>query len=242
MAKDGTLILMKIGGVVLSGLTSNSLAVSVDTAEATTKDSNMHKEYIGTEDDGTMDFEKLYDPTYTYDLSELWAAMMAKTPVAVIHGGIVAGDEIVSANAIITSLNWDAPKAGVSTVSGSLQLTGAKTFGTVADAVSPLLVKAWINNATPTILRLEFDEDLDPAYVVAGTAWSADGSVTGAKTVSATAISGAKVNLTMNEAYGATDVVTVTYTKPGGAQDIRDKSGNEVATITAEAVTNNVTA
>lgn len=240
MAKDGTLILLKIGGTVLSGLTSNSLAIIVDTAEATTKDSNMHKEYIATEDDGTMDFEKLYDPSYTYDLSELWAAMMAKVPVAVIHGGVVAGDEVVSAMAIITSLNWDAPKAGVSTVSGSLQLTGEKTFGTVSDATAPLLQKAWVNNATPTILRLEFDEELNPAYIPAGTAITAAGSVSGAKTVGSIAISGNKVNITMTAAYVATDVITVTYTKPGGAQDFRDKSGNQVATITSESVTNNI--
>lgn len=238
--KCGSLIFIKIGGVVFSGLTSNTLNFTVDTPECTTKDSNNHKEYYACEDGWTIDFEALHDPTGTYNLDEVFATAQAKSAVAVIMGGVVAGDQIASGSGIINSLTWGAPKNDNATVNGSIQGTGALTIGTVTDATAPVLESAWINNASPTVLRLKFSEDLDPAYVVAGTAWNADGSSSGAKTVSSTTISGDKIYLTMQEAYVAGDTVTVAYTAPGGAQDIRDKSGNLLVSFTAEAVTNNV--
>jgi predicted secreted protein len=240
--KDGSLILLKVGGTTLSGLLSNDFNYTVDTIECTTKDSNRHKEYIAGEDGSTVDFECLYNPAGDYSLVELMAAAKAKVAVAFVIGGVVAGDETVSGNAIITSVAWSNGKNDISGISGSLQVTGDVTVGVVTDAVVPVLESAAVNNASPTILRLTFSENLDPAYVVAGTAWAADGSVTGAKTVSSTSISKNKINLTMNEAYGATDVITVAYTAPGGAQDIRDLSGNLLVSFTEEAVTNNITA
>lgn len=240
--KNGSLILLKVAGTTLSGLLSNDFNYTVDTIESTTKDSAGHKEFCAGEDGATVDFECLYNPAGDYSLVELMAAAQAKTAVAFVIGGVVAGDETISGSAIITSVSWSNGKNDASGISGSLQVTGAVTVGVVSDAVAPLLESAAVNNASPTMLRLTISEDLDPAYKVAGTAWAADGSVSGAKTVSATNISKNKITLTMDEAYVATDVITVAYTAPGGAQDIRDLSGNLLASFTAEAVTNNITA
>jgi hypothetical protein len=236
MAKDGLFLLVKIGSSVFSGLTSNSLSYSVDTLEVTTKDSNGHKEYIAGEDGGTIDFEALYDPTYTYSLDEVFAVAKAKALVSVVFGGIVAGDEILSAQGVLTKVDLKADKNSPVTISGSIQLSGEITKSVVTDATVPVLESAGVNNASPTIIRLNLSEKLDPAYVVATTAFTPSGG----KTVTNVAISGNKINLTVNSAYVAGDTITIAYTRPSGAQDLRDLSGNYLASFTAESVTNNI--
>ena len=61
-----------------------------------------------------------------------------------------------------------------------------------------------------------------------------------ARTVNSVAISGTKVQLTLATSIVAGDVVTVSYTKPS-SNPLQTASGGMAATITAKAVTNNVT-
>lgn len=240
--QDGKYVFVKLGGVVVSGLTDNSFAYAVDTFPVTTKDSDGHREYQAGEDGATISFSGLNDPTGTLSAHDIQVQAAAKTAVPVIYGAVTAGSKILSGSGIITKLDMTDPQNEASGFSGEILITGAITPGVVSDATLPVLESAAVNNASPTILRLTFSESLDPAYSVAGTAWAAAGSVSGAKTVTSTSIVKNKITLTMNEAYETTDVITVAYTAPGGAQDIRDLSGNLLASFTAEAVTNNITA
>lgn len=239
---DGARILMSVNGTNLVGLTDNSFDYSVDTFETTTKDSNMHKEYLAGEDGATVNFSGLYDTSGSIGLKDLLDLAKAKTAIPIVHGYMVAGGLICSGYGIINSVSWTNGKNEASGFSGTIQMTGEITFATYSDATAPLFEAAWVNNASPTILRLKFSEELDPNYIVAGTAFSSDGSSSGAKNVVSVEISKDKLYLTMDEAYVGGDTITVQYTKPGSGIDIRDKSGNQVASFGPEAVTNNITA
>lgn len=240
MAYDGRLVLVKVGDNYVSGLTDNSFEYAVDTFEVTTKDSNGSKEYKPGEDGARISFSGLNDPTGTLSGHSLIAAAAAKITYPVVYGAMTAGSKLLSGNGIITSISLTDPKNEAAGYSGEILITGAITASVLSDSAAPLFEAAWVNNATPTILRLKFSELLDPNYVVAGAAWSAAGSGSGAKTVTSTSIVGDKIYLTMDEAYETGDTITVQYTKPGSGVDIRDISGNQVASFGPEAVTNNV--
>lgn len=129
--KNGSVILLKVGTAVFSGLTDNSFNYTVDTIDVTTKDSAGHKEYLAGEDDGDVSASALYDPSFTYSLDDIFTAAKAKAAVTIVFGGTTAGDEIITCSAIITNVSWGAPKNGASTVNASFKKTGDATKSTV---------------------------------------------------------------------------------------------------------------
>lgn len=237
MAKvDGAVILLKINDTLLTGLTDNSFAYSVSEIQTTTKDSNGHDESIPGEDNGSLSFNCLYDKAGTYNLADMLGFAKAKTIFQVVMVEDIAGGLVVTANGYLTKVDWTAPKNTASGFSGTIKLTGEITFSTNSDVTAPLLAAAFINNATPTVLRLQFSEDLDPNYKPASSVWTIGGV---SKTISSYAISGKNITITVTVAFASGDAPTIAYTNPGSG-GIRDKSGNVLATFTAEAVTNNV--
>jgi len=237
MAKqDGAVILLKLGTYYVTGVTDNSLDYSVDTFEVTTKDSNGHKEYKAGEDGATMSLSGLTDPTGDLSASELVALAKAKGEVAFVYGALAAGSKIFVGSAILTKVGMTDKKNEARGFSCDLQVTGELTQTVVTDAIAPVLESAGVNNATPTIIRLTVSKDLDPAYIVATTAFTpSDG-----KTVSSVSVNRNKILVTVNSAYTSGDTITIAYTRPNGAQDLRDMSGNYLASFTAESVTNNI--
>lgn len=234
---DGALVVVKLGGVQVSGLTDNSFSYAVDTFETTTKDSNGHKEYKAGEDGATISFSGLNDPTGTLSGHDLIALAAAKNAVAFVYGATANGSKILTGNAIITKVELTDPKNDAAGVSGELQVTGLITSATLSDAVAPLFESGAVNNASPTIMRLTFSEEFDANYKPASSVFT----ISPSKTISSYAIVGNKINITVSVAFGTSDTITIAYTNPGSG-GLRDKSGNELATFTAEAVTNNVTA
>ena len=106
-------------------------------------------------------------------------------------------------------------------------------------AVIPVYVSSVVENATPA--KLEITYNLSLANIIpASSAFSVRvNSVT--RTVSAVAISGTKVMLTLASPVIYGDVVTVAYTKPA-SNPLQSASDGQVASITAQNVTNNVAA
>ena len=109
------------------------------------------------------------------------------------------------------------------------------------DTVAPTFVTATVNGST---LVLTLSEELGAAANLANSAFTVKkGSSGTTQTLSGTpSISGSTVTLTLATAVTATDTdVKVAYTKPmsGSANKLIDKFGNETATFTDQAVTNN---
>ncbi len=108
--------------------------------------------------------------------------------------------------------------------------------GTPRETTPPELSTATVNGAT---LTLTYDETLDGNSVPAANAFSV--SVGGAgRAVSAAAVSGAAVILTLISAVESGQAVTVSYTAPAddGAARIRDAAGNAAASFSGQAAAN----
>ena len=110
-------------------------------------------------------------------------------------------------------------------------------------------ISAFIETVVPTItaraipasaankLYLTASEGLDPAFVPAASAFAIAGV---AKTVSKVEIDGPFLILTVSAPWVAGNVSTVAYTQPGAASNVRDRSGNLLASFTASAIVNGV--
>jgi hypothetical protein len=107
----------------------------------------------------------------------------------------------------------------------------------VSDTTAPTATAAAVANATPTIVALTMSEALDAANVPAASAFTVSGHA-----VSAVAISGAVVNLTVSTPFVNGEAArTLAYTQPG-ANGLRDAAGNLAVSFTGRAITNNVAA
>ena len=132
MSKDGTLLLVQIGGVTLTGLIDNSLDYDPGLAEVTTKDSSGHKNYAAFEDDWTIAFTALHDPTGTYGARQIFAAAKAGTEVTAIFGEVTASAYYWTGPAKFGPVTLSGPKGAPSEVSGTLQGTGELSPSTTA--------------------------------------------------------------------------------------------------------------
>jgi len=104
---------------------------------------------------------------------------------------------------------------------------------------NPIYVSSVIQNATPSILEISYNLSL-ANIVPAASAFTVKVNNT-SRTVSTVAISGTKVLLTLASSVIYGDVVTVAYNKPA-SNPLQTTSGGQAATITAQSVTNNVSA
>lgn len=112
----------------------------------------------------------------------------------------------------------------------------SQAVGEVAvDTTAPTISSASVANATPTTVALAASETLDAAYVPAASAFTVSGH-----TINAVSISGSAITLTVAEPFVNGEAArTVAYTQPG-TNNVRDTSGNLLATFTGLAITNNV--
>jgi uncharacterized repeat protein (TIGR02059 family) len=109
----------------------------------------------------------------------------------------------------------------------------------VSAVVLPVYVSSAIQNATPNSLEMTYNLTL--ANIVPAASCFTVNVNSAARTVSSVAISGTKVLLTLATPVVYGDVVTVAYTKPA-TNPIQTAAGGQAATISAQAVTNNVSA
>lgn len=140
---------------------------------------------------------------------------------------------------------------GVSSMAKQLDnfLVSARTaIGGFIDAVAPTVLNYTVgtaNRARPlsgmvvgNFVRIRTSKMLDRAYVPAAAAFTLGGP---AKTISAVEVDGPDIILTVTAPYVSSDAgITVAYTQPGAATNVRDLSGNLLATFTAQAVVNSV--
>ena len=105
--------------------------------------------------------------------------------------------------------------------------------GTV-DTTPPTVTGASVANSAPTTLLLNVSEALDGGFVPAASAFTVTGH-----TVSAVAISGSSINLTVSAFTNGEAARTVAYTQPG-TNNVRDLAGNLLANFSGLVISNNV--
>jgi len=128
--KNGTVLLLQVGGVTLDALLSNSFNAAADMLEATTKDSAGAKEYISGEYGWGMAFEALYDESATEGFSEALGYIKAGTSLDVNWGDIATSGVFYNGSGLLSSVDLSGPKNELGSFSGEIQGTAAITEGT----------------------------------------------------------------------------------------------------------------
>ena len=156
----------------------------------------------------------------SYDLLDVLPPGLTFSP----NTRVLSGTPIRATPAV--SLRYVATDANGSSISATFTVTVS------ADMTAPSLLTAAVSGDT---LVLTYDEVLDESSVPATSAFTPGGT---AVTVSAVAISGAKVTLTLSQAV--TSTVTLTYAV--GANPLQDVAGNDAAALMDESVASDTTA
>jgi len=127
---NGTNLILKVEGDTVGHTTSCSMSLSMDTPEATTKDSNGFSEYIGGVKGGEISFEGLVAYDDTANAIEMADYLLARTQLTCVFGTAATGDEIYTAEGFLTSVEMSAEMESAVTYSGSITITGAITKST----------------------------------------------------------------------------------------------------------------
>lgn len=122
---NGTNLILTVGGISIGHTTSCSLSLSMDTPEATTKDSNGFSEYIGGIKGGEISFEGLVAYDDTANAIQMADYLLARTELTCVFGTAEVGDVIYTAQAFLSSVEVSAEMESAVTYSGSLTITGA---------------------------------------------------------------------------------------------------------------------
>jgi uncharacterized repeat protein (TIGR02059 family) len=163
-------------------------------------------------------------------------ATFAAGNTAVVDGSgnwtmaVVAGELTTNAANALSATQTD--------VAGNVSAAGATTITT--DTTAPTFQSA-ASSVDGTKVILTYDEALNATTAAVG-----DFAVTiggNPNIVTAVAVNGSTVELTLTTTVANGNVVTVAYTDPTGGDDasaIQDAAGNDAITIVAQTVTNNV--
>lgn len=127
---NGTNLILTVEGATVGHTTSCSLSLSMDTPEATTKDSNGFSEYIGGVKGGEISFEGLVAYDDSANAIEFADYLLARTQLTCVFGTQEAGDAVYTAEGFLTSVEMSAEMEAAVTYSGSITITGAITKST----------------------------------------------------------------------------------------------------------------
>jgi uncharacterized protein (TIGR02145 family)/uncharacterized repeat protein (TIGR02059 family) len=122
---------------------------------------------------------------------------------------------------------------------GQAATISAQSVTNNVSAAVPVYLSSVVENTTPSVLELTYNMTL--ANVVPAVSAFNVMVNSAARTVNSVSISGTKVQLTLASPIVTGDVVTVAYTKPATNQ-LQTPAGGQAATISAQSVTNNVSA
>lgn len=127
-ALNGTNLKLYVDTVLLGHLTSNSLGLSANMIETSSKDTGKYAEFIAGRLTGTVSFEALHYFNATEGYKEMIADIKAGTQVALEITNSNADDYKWTANALLSSLDVDFPDDDIVSYSGEFQITGEPTY------------------------------------------------------------------------------------------------------------------
>jgi uncharacterized repeat protein (TIGR02059 family) len=136
-----------------------------------------------------------------------------------------------------TTATWIVGSSPATTNQNGTWQVGARVYEAVSTAPTPAYVSSVAENTTPTVITMTYNMAL-ANVIPAATAFSVLVN-SASRPVSAVAISGTKVQLTLTSAIHFGDIVTVTYTKPA-ANPLQTSAGGVAAGISTQPVTNNI--
>jgi predicted secreted protein len=129
-AMNGTAIVLKINGTTIAKLKSNSFTVNRAAIDVSNKDSGGWQESIYGQGSGSFDFEGVFAEDAAYGFKQGYLALVNKSTATARWAG-ATGDMYYEATCLVTSMTETAPMEDAVTFTGTLQMTGAPTTGTL---------------------------------------------------------------------------------------------------------------
>ena len=129
---NGTLLGVYVGSTLIAHATEGSISLSMDTRDATTKDSSATRDLLEATKSGTISVSALYAEDATYGVDDLMTAWSARTTLTVKFSTEVTGDHYWEASAYVTSLEVNAGMEDNVSYSATFELSGAITYGVVS--------------------------------------------------------------------------------------------------------------
>ena len=132
---NGTLLVVKVGGVAVAHSTSCSLSVSTDLPDSTTKDSGGWAAQIqglrswSVSTDGLAVIESA---AAGINVEDLFSSIASRTDVTLTFSTFVSGDKIWTGSAAVESLDFTGDMESPATYSASFTGTGALVMTTNA--------------------------------------------------------------------------------------------------------------
>jgi len=129
---NGTLLGVYSASTLIAHATEGSISLSMDTRDATTKDSSGTRDLLEATKSGTISVSALYAEDAAYGVQELMTAWAARTAITVKFSTEVSGDYYWSASAYVTSLEVNSGMEDNVSYSATFELTGAITYDQVS--------------------------------------------------------------------------------------------------------------
>lgn len=129
--RNGTDIILYIGGTAVAFATSHDLNVNMATRETTNKDTAGWKTSLSGVRDWDTSGEAFFAEDAAYGYTDLWAHYSARTSFTVKFATATVGDKYYTGTAWLTSLSQSDPLEDSTTFSFSLEGTGVLTEATL---------------------------------------------------------------------------------------------------------------
>lgn len=112
----------------------------------------------------------------------------------------------------------------------------AAALSTFVDAAAPTVASRSIAPSSPKRITIVCSEGIDKKFVPAAAAFAITGQT---RTIEKVTVDGPFIHVDVTAAFVA-GAVNIAYTQPGATTNLRDYSGNLLASFTAAAVTNGI--
>ena len=124
---EGRKCFLTLAGSLLEGIMDSNFAQAVEYVEATTNDSDGHKEGLAGIDSASGSVSGRCNKAHTYGITQARAALVAKAAVALVWGpGIdISGERVLSCNVIITGVEETAAMRDTINYTVSFESTGS---------------------------------------------------------------------------------------------------------------------
>lgn len=127
----GNSLLVYVNDVAIGCLNNNEFSSTNEEIPATCKDNDGAYDSLSGGNTAQITFEGTYDTDATYGFSEIVAAHLAKTEIAVRMGIAGSGGEYIqAARAAFSQLNWTGPVNAPITYNGTINIRGTWSYGT----------------------------------------------------------------------------------------------------------------
>ena len=129
---EGRKCFITLAGSLLEGVMDSNFATAVEYVDATTNDSDGHREGLADEDSASGSMSGRVNKAHTYGITQARAAQATKAAVALVWGpGVdIAGERVLSCDVIITNVEETAAMKDTINYTISWESTAGTSEGT----------------------------------------------------------------------------------------------------------------